>query len=329
MIRRQPIEEILVEESTPPELRQRLELIQELLAFAEETLSLSNNGSYQCYVGLDRRHVTWNVAVSPEFSLKSKSWWYPIVGRLEHRGYFREASAQRFAQRMIQRGYDVSVGGVDAYSTLGWFRDPVLSTFVALDELDVADLIFHELAHQELFVSGDTDFNEAYAVAVAELGVMAWLGTRDCDGADEFRRQREALERFMEWVMRLRSELEKSYQKGRDQHWDDALRRTRKEAIVTAFREEYQIKMTVEPALRAFHGWVQRPINNARINALETYYELVPAFRRLLSEAASWADFFDHVRELGKAPKSIRRERLVEAAGLVSRNGRAEDHEDH
>ena len=328
MMRRKPIAKILATESTPLKLRLRLALIQELLTFAETRLSLSSAGSYRCYVELDRRYVTWNVAVSPEFSLEPKSWWYPIVGRLEHRGYFREASAQRFARRMTRRGYDVSVGGVDAYSTLGWFRDPVLSTFIELDEVELADLIFHELAHQELFISGDTDFNEAYAVAVAELGVMAWLGTRDGELVDQFRRHRAAMEGFMAWVIRLRRALETSYEQGRDQDWNDALRRSRKEAIVAAFREEFQTLMIDEPALRAFQGWVQRPINNARINALETYYELVPAFRRLLSQAASWDEFFDQVRELGKVPKSNRRERLLAASGLVADAGRGAENDD-
>jgi predicted aminopeptidase len=127
---------------------------------------------------LGRRYALWNVYAAPEFSLEAKSWWYPVVGRLKYRGYFSEARARRLAAQLAKKGYDVHVGGVAAYSTLGWFRDPVLNTFIDYDEADLAELIFHELTHQRVFIAGDTEFNEALATTVAEEGARRWLVSR-------------------------------------------------------------------------------------------------------------------------------------------------------
>src|SRR5262245_58234042 len=177
--RQEPIARLLQDTNTPPRLRQRLELVLRLREFAERDLGLDANGHYRHYADLRRPFAVWNVYAAPEFSLKAKAWWYPVVGRLEYQGYFDEAKARRYASRLATDGYDVYVGGVPAYSTLGWFRDPVLNTFVFDDDVDLADTLLHELAHQRLFVAGDTDFNEAFATAVAEAGVQRWLRAAD------------------------------------------------------------------------------------------------------------------------------------------------------
>lgn len=168
--RQEPIDTLLASEETSPALKHQLALVLQLRRFAEHELKLPANGHYLRYADLQRRFVVWNVYAAPEFSLTPKSWWYPVVGSLDYRGYFSEEKARAHAAELRARGFDTYVGGVTAYSTLGWFRDPVLNTFIHEPEADLADLLFHELAHQRLFIPGDTEFNEAFATAVAEEG---------------------------------------------------------------------------------------------------------------------------------------------------------------
>ena len=170
---REPIGKLLADEKTPEKLQRQLRLVLQLREFAERELKLPVDGHYERYVDVGRPFVVWNVQATPEFSLRPRTWWYPIVGRVKYRGFFSEADARAYAATLA--GQDVYVEGVRAYSTLGWFKDPVLNTFVNHEELDLAQLLFHELGHQRLFVSGDTDFNEAFATAVGEEGVRRWL----------------------------------------------------------------------------------------------------------------------------------------------------------
>jgi predicted aminopeptidase len=169
------IPKLIARTNTPPELRAKLELVLSLREFAGRELKLKPNGHYRSYVDVGRRFVVWNVYATPEFSLEDKTWWYPVVGALSYRGYFREDLARQCAERLADRGWDVHVGGIEAYSTLGWFRDPVLNTFIHQPPPHLAETIFHELAHQRVFVKADTEFNEAFATAVAQAGVRRWL----------------------------------------------------------------------------------------------------------------------------------------------------------
>src|SRR6266699_5283033 len=169
------IEKLLASPQTPDRLKQRLELLRSLRAFADTDLKLPVDGHYRKYADLERPYVVWNVEAAPEFSLEPKSWWYPLVGSLEYRGYFAEENANKYAAWLRSKGYDVFVGGVEAYSTLGWFKDPVLNTFIFNPEPDLAETIFHELGHQRVFARSDTDFNEAFATTVGEEGARRWL----------------------------------------------------------------------------------------------------------------------------------------------------------
>src|SRR5262249_41168412 len=149
---------------------------------------------------------------APELSVEPKRWWYPIVGRLKYRGYFSQAEAERYAKKLEGEGYDVFVGGVEAYSTLGWFRDPVLNTFIFDDETELAELLFHELAHQRVFARGDTDFNEAFATAVAEEGLRRWLQARNnAQALEKERTERERKEQFVKLVSKARENLQEIY----------------------------------------------------------------------------------------------------------------------
>ena len=160
--REKPIKELIAHPETPPALKARLSLLLKMRAYAKQELKLPVDGHYERYADLGRRYVVWNVNAAPELSLEPKRWWYPFVGKLKYRGYFSEQYARDYGAKLAREHYDVYVGGVEAYSTLGWFRDPVLNTWINHDESDVGEILFHELAHQRVFASGDTDFNEAY-----------------------------------------------------------------------------------------------------------------------------------------------------------------------
>ena len=212
--RTRPIEDVLADPNAPAALKEKLQLVLKLRKFAEKELTLPANGHYLRYRDIGRRFAVWNVYAAPEFSLEAKTWWYPVVGGLKYQGYFAEDKAQRYAAKLEKKGYDVYIGGVQAYSTLGWFRDPVLNTFIHDSEAELADLLFHELAHQRLFVAGDTDFNEAFATAVAQEGVRRWLTTTNSRSAlVEYEEELRRKEQFVALVSTARAELESLYAK--------------------------------------------------------------------------------------------------------------------
>ena len=169
------IHDLMADPATPPKLKAKFEQVIKIRQFAAEKLKLPADGAYLKYTDLHRPCVVWNVNVAPALSLEPKTWWFPVVGSASYRGYFDEKAANRYADRREKKGWDVFVGGVEAYSTLGWFRDPLMNTFIYQPEADLADLIFHELGHRRLFISGDTDFNEAFATEVAAEGVKRWF----------------------------------------------------------------------------------------------------------------------------------------------------------
>src|SRR5512140_485103 len=177
LARARPITDV-VESTNDPLLKKRLLQVQAIRAFAVRELGLPDNQSYTRYSDLGRPYVVWNVVATPELSLTPRQWCYAIVGCVSYRGYFNEDEARNEAQRLVARGDDVNLGGVAAYSTLGWFDDPVLSTFVRYKESELARLIFHELAHQVVYVKDDTAFNESFAVAVEEEGMQRWLSAQ-------------------------------------------------------------------------------------------------------------------------------------------------------
>ena len=183
MSKREPISRVIDKPSTPPGLRAQLQAVTEIRDFAIRQLGLPDNGSYRSYADLGRQYVVWNVVAAPEFSVDPKEWCYPIVGCVDYRGYFSERRARRFGARLRSQGFDVAVGGVAAYSTLGHFNDPILNTMMGWDDVELAAIVFHELTHQLLYVPNDSSFNEALATTVEEEGVRRWLSAqgRDAD----------------------------------------------------------------------------------------------------------------------------------------------------
>ena len=312
--RSQPIQEILADTNTSPVLRSKLQLVLKLRAFAAGELKLPANGHYLDYADLQRPFVVWNVSAAPEFSLKARQWWYPVVGRLDYRGYFQEDRARRCAAELRHQGLDVYVGGVAAYSTLGWFHDPVLNTFLFQNVADVAELLFHELARQRVYVPGDTEFNEAFATAVAEEGLRRWMSAaRDVTAQERFRAAAARNGQFVEIVTKARARLESLYA-GHDSEppaSDLAKLRESKQRIFEELRQDYtRIKMQWG-GREEYDQWFAQPLNNAQINSVDTYYKLVPGFHRLLSRHGGDLEaFYQAVKTIGKLPKEERRRRL-------------------
>jgi len=325
--RKQPIQDLLADPKTPPRLKERLKLVLSIRQFAENELRLPANGHYRHYADLGRRFAVWSVYAAPEFSLDAKAWWYPVVGRLEYQGYFDESKALRFAAKLERKGFDVHVGGVEAYSTLGWFRDPVLNTFVFNGDTDLADLLFHELAHQRLFVGGDTDFNEAFATAVADEGVERWLRARG--DLTELARHREAVARrqlFLALVAGARTRLEKLYASVESAQSGARARdlpvggtcacaewRLEKASVFEQLRRDYAETKARWGGSTEYDGWFKQPLNNALMNTVDTYYALVPAFQRMLAaQGGDLGKFYKEAAALGKLNKPERQRRLRE-----------------
>ena len=179
---RRPIERVIADPHTTPELRARLELVRAARRFASSELGLPDNSSYRSYADIGRPYVVWNVVATPEFSVVPRHWCFPVAGCVAYRGYFHEASARAFAARLSAEGYDVAVEGVPAYSTLGKFQDPVLSSMMRYGDDELVAEIFHELAHQLLYVKDDSAFNEAFATTVEDAGLERWLEQRGAPG---------------------------------------------------------------------------------------------------------------------------------------------------
>jgi predicted aminopeptidase len=309
-----PVDALLADPATDPELAARLRLAREMLDFAERELALPVGDAYASYAALGRPFVAWNVFAAPEFSLAPREWCYPLVGCLAYRGYFDRAAAAREADRLAAGGEDVHVAGVVAYSTLGWFDDPLLDTFLFRRADRLAWLLFHELSHRRLFVSGDTLFNESYATAVADAGVQQWLAARG-DDALRARAEEDAARRraVIDLLLGLRTELDALYAAPDDA----ATRRARKARALDEARAAYA-------GLRAgwgddpgFDAWIGEGLNNAKLNTVGLYHHLVPAFRALLAQqGGDFAAFHAVVERLAGQPEATRHARLAELTPL-------------
>ena len=277
--KREPIEEVLEREDTPDGLAARLRLVQEARQFAVDELSLPDNDTYRTYADLEREFVVWNVFAAPEFSLEPKTWCYPVVGCVSYRGYFRKADAERVADRLRDQGYDVAVGGVAAYSTLGRFKDPVLNTMMNWDDTELVAVLFHELAHQVLYVKGDSGFNESFATAVEETGVQRWLKARgDEQEFGKYMARRELRQALMERVAAARDDLEVVYAAPIEA--DE--KRRRKADRLAMLQQDIAAKLRAEG--RDPGNWIAGELNNARLVPMILYEGRLDEFRALLED---------------------------------------------
>jgi predicted aminopeptidase len=300
--RSQPIPDVIGKSDAA--LAARLQRIREIRSFASRELGLPDNGSYTRYTDLGRPFVTWNVFATPELSMTPRQWCFPIAGCVNYRGYFREAEAEGELTRLKTVGDDVYIGGVPAYSTLGWFDDPVLSSFVRWPETEVARLIFHELAHQLLYVKSDSAFNESFATAVEEAGLARWLGaSKDPQLATQAARTDRLRAKFRELVRTTRAKLYELY----DSPLSDDDKRRGKAETIAAMKAAYENAKAGEPGLGGYDRWFAQQPNNAALAAIGIYTDRVPAFRELLREAnGDLPSFYERVREMAAWPKRTR-----------------------
>jgi predicted aminopeptidase len=304
MSERVPISRVIAAPSTPPALRARLEAVAAIRDFASRDLGLPDNGSYRSYADLKRRYVVWNVVAAPEFSVDPKEWCYPIVGCVAYRGYFVEARARRFAGELRARGLDVTVDGVAAYSTLGHFDDPVLSTMMDWNDVELASIIFHELTHQLLYVPNDSSFNEALATTVEEEGVRRWLRAqgREEDLAKHLE-QREHYLKVIDLMSETRAELRTLYASG----LPPQAMRERKRAAFLALRSSFAKLQAQWGGHAPFESWFAEGLNNAYLASIATYFACVPGFEReLAAVGGDLGAFYARARALAKLDQAKR-----------------------
>jgi predicted aminopeptidase len=304
MSKREPIARVIDQPSTPSALRAQLEAVASIRDFASRELGLPDNGSYRSYADVGRRYVVWNVVAAPEFSVDAKEWCYPIVGCVAYRGYFVEARARRFAARMRAKGFDVTVGGVAAYSTLGHFNDPVLNTMMGWNDVELASIIFHELTHQLLYVRNDSSFNEALATTVEAEGVRRWLRAqgRDADLAKHLVQQ-DHYAKVVDLLTATRAELRTVYGSG----LAPESMREKKRAAFAAMRSSYAQLKADWGGHAPFESWFDDDLNNAHLASISTYFTCVPGFEReLKTVGGDLTAFYARVRALAKLDQEKR-----------------------
>jgi len=321
LARAQPIEALLngtaaddtePARTVPEALRRRLATILRIRAFATEVLGLPDNGSYREYAELDRPAVAWNVIAAPEFSLVPERWCYPFAGCVPYRGFFARERAQRFADELRRSGRDVRIASVAAYSTLGWFRDPVLSPQLMRDDIELAALLFHELAHQRLYVADDAAFNESFATLVERQGLQRWLereGNRAAYDAWLADRARHA--QFLALLREFRDKLEAVYGSGLPA---EAMRAA-KAQVFAEMRAAYRARRAEWGNDAAFDGWFAQDLNNAHLAGIELYHQHVAAFEVLFENSGrDFRRFYRAARRLARLPAEARNAQLTALA---------------
>jgi predicted aminopeptidase len=333
MFASRPVADWLADPATPDELRQRLQLAARIRAFASLRLGLPNNRSYTRYADLHRTSAIWNVFAAPPLSLTLKTWCYPLLGCAGYRGYFDQSAAQDLAQTLTKDGLDTHVAPVPAYSTLGWLPDPLLNTFINWPEPELARLIFHELAHQILYVRDDTRFNESFATAVERAGLRRWVNERD---DPSLRRQYEQYRLRHDDLLRLveetRQQLQALYSIGpgvqgtgaRTQPADgEDPRLAQKRQILAQLPLRYErVRDQRWDGFAGYDGFFHTPWNNARIAAMAAYNDDVPAFETLLArEGGDLPRFFAAVKKLAALDAGAREAALRELSGATEAQG--------
>ena len=321
--KQEPISDLVDKPETPASLRKKFEFIQKVRDYAAKELHLPVNDHYLSYVALDRPYVVWNVFAAPEFSLTPKTWCFPIAGCVIYRGYFAEDDARRFGDSLKQEGYDVFIGGAIAYSTLGWFDDPVLSTFISLSEPDTAALIFHELAHGLLYIKDDTAFNESFATAVEQEGLRRWqTSANDPRGYEKWLRKHQCRQKFTNLVSKYRRRLEALYQEDLPLH----TKQKQKAAVFNQMKTEFTDLKSDDAGMAAYEAWFNSPLNNAQLISVSTYHNWVPAFNEMLAECGGNLEkFYQKSRQLAKQ-KPVERNRILNQYTKQNQTSRGPNH---
>jgi predicted aminopeptidase len=302
---RQAFDAALADPTTHDLLRRQLELVTDIVAFATDRLALPDNGSYRSFVVVDRPFVVWNVVAAPPLSLTPVSWCFPIVGCVAYRGYFDETDAVAFADGLRAEGLDVTIAGARAYSTLGFFKDPVPTTILFDADYALAATIIHELAHQRVYIEDDTTFNESYAGAVERAGLELWLdefGTAEMRA--QYRRDDARYRDFIELVLGARAELGALYASA----LPDAELLAEKEAIFDRLRADYRRIKSSWGGYSGYDRWFAEDLNNAKLALVASYNNYVEAFMSLLIDSGGdWGTFHARVEAISELPAEERR----------------------
>jgi len=300
--RQRPIATVLDDPATPAVLRARLRLVERARAFAAAELALPASGSYTHYAALGREFVVWNVFATPALSLEPVASCFPLVGCLEYRGFFDRPRAERHAAALAASGHDVFVGGVAAYSTLGWFDDPLLDTMLRRDDAELLETLFHELAHQRVYLPGDTAFNEAYAMAVAAVGLERWYAA-DTAALAAWRTAAARDAAVVGLLLDTRRELAEVYGSGAGA---EAQRQAKRDAFARLAARYAALKAGWGDD-RRYDAWMTQDMNNAKLASVSTYHAHVPAFLQLLQqERGSFPAFHRAVEALAAYPEAVR-----------------------
>ncbi len=314
---REPVAQVIADPGRDPQLRAHLAQSQKARQFASEQLHLPDNQSYRLYADIGRPYVVWNVFATPEFSLKPHTHCFPIAGCVAYRGYYSQGAAR--GETAVQRlnGMDVSIGGVEAYSTLGWFNDPIISSMMNWGDERLATLIFHELAHQRFYVKDDTEFNESFATFVEQEGTRQWRASRGL--APDNGTLMQQRDQFTQLVLNTRTRLERLYA----QPLPAEQMRQRKAAEFERLRSDYRkMRDSVWAGDKRYDAWINAPMNNAKLLPFGLYDQWVPAFATLFKqEGGDWVRFYAAVEKLGGLPVDERKAVLKSLAGLESRGG--------
>jgi predicted aminopeptidase len=310
-----PIEDWLSDKATAPKLRLRLETARQIRTFAVHELGLPDNKSYRNYASLARPFVLWNVVAAPELSLKPIQWCFPVAGCVSYRGYYSKEAAQQYASQLRAEGNDVQVGGVPAYSTLGWFNDPLISTFIYYPDAELARLLFHELSHQVVYVQGDSQFNESFASAVEEAGVERWLsGFGNQSMRDNYIKFSARKQEFLGLLMACRHALEDIYASA----MSPAAKRAAKARQFQKLKEDYALLKNSWGGFSGYDRFFAEPLSNAHLASIATYNDFIPAFRALMAREKSFPRFYAAARQLAELDKDERHRRLKALAAAAT-----------
>lgn len=303
--KRSVITELVKRPDTPADLKDKLVRVLRLREFASQMLLLPDNGSYRSYADLQREHAVWTVYATLEFSLELRQWCFPFAGCVSYRGHFSPEAAEEFAASLRAQGDDVYIGGVDAYSTLGWFDDPVLNTFIRRSEPELAGLIFHELAHQQLYVKNDTTFNESFARTVELEGVRLWLQSHGTpEQLDNHARNETRRDEFVAVINRARDRLRALY--AADLPLET--KRAQKQQLFELIKKDYAELKQHWAGYTGYDAWFATQLNNAKLASVTTYADDVPAFQALLKQKNhDFAAFYAAAKALGGLPQAERK----------------------
>ncbi len=309
---RKPISEILADKEIKSKLRDLLETSQKIRDFASKELDLPENDSYRMYADLKRQYAVWNVVAAKEFSTEARKWCFLFVGCLSYRGYFLKADATAYANELKKEGYDVYIAGAKAYSTLGWFDDPLLNTMMYKSEARRAGIIFHELAHQVVYIENDSAFNEAFATTVEEEGIRRWMEKNGKNKQyQEYLINKKRDSEINQLLQETREELKQLYKI----KISDKEKRQKKIAAFSLMQKKYAQLKKSWGGYNAYDHWTRQELNNAHLLLIATYHDLVPTFKAMLKkENYNLKNFYSAVEKHGALDKEERKHQLKQLA---------------